>query len=141
MCKEYNEVMADENIEMLKNIIKEFNSCLEEIRREIQSKTVESPLWLFTEIEFNSNNELNLKFHFHEVIVAEFYSEKEKQVTKTIKKGECTQAVIYREVLGWCEELEIVIEKQGDIISEANKIRLKDIIEKFTLTCMEFLSG
>ena len=62
MCKEYNEVMADENIEMLKNIIKEFNICLEEIRREIQSKTVESPLWLFTEIEFNSNNELNLKF-------------------------------------------------------------------------------
>ena len=53
MCKEYNEVMADENIEMLKNIIKEFNICLEEIRREIQSKTVESPLWLFTEIEFN----------------------------------------------------------------------------------------
>ena len=107
----------------------------------MQSKTLESPLWLYTEIEFNSNNELNLKFHFHEVIVAEFYSEKEKRVTKTIKKGECTQAVIYREVLGWCEELEIVIEKQGDIISEANKIQLKDIIEKFTLTCMECLSG
>ena len=140
MCiEEYNKSMADENI--LKNTIEEFNECLDKIRLEMQSKTLESPLWLHTEIEFNSNNELNLKFHFHEVIVAEFYSEKEKRVTKTIKKGECTQAVIYREVLGWCEELEIVIEKQGDIISEANKIRLKDIIEKFTLTCMEFLSG
>lgn len=140
MCiEEYNKSMADENI--LKNTIEEFNKCLDKIRLEMQSKTLESPLWLYTEIEFNSNNELNLKFHFHEVIVAEFYSEKEKRVTKTIKKGECTQAVIYREVLGWCEELEIVIEKQGDIISEANKIQLKDIIEKFTLTCMECLSG
>ena len=140
MCiEEYNKSMADENI--LKNTIEEFNKCLDKIRLEMQSKTLESPLWLYTEIEFNSNNELNLKFHFHEVIVAEFYSEKEKRVTKTIKKEECTQAVIYREVLGWCEELEIVIEKQGDIISEANKIQLKDIIEKFTLTCMECLSG
>ena len=140
MCiEEYNKSMADENI--LKNTIEEFNKCLDKIRLEMQSKTLESPLWLYTEIEFNSNNELNLKFHFHEVIVAEFYSEKEKRVTKTIKKGECTQAVIYREVLGWCEELEIVIEKQGDIISEANKIQLKDIIEKFTLTCMDCLSG
>ena len=140
MCiEEYNKSMADENI--LKNTIEEFNECLDKIRLEMQSKTLESPLWLHTEIEFNSNNELNLKFHFHEVIVAEFYSEKEKRVTKTIKKGECTQAVIYREVLGWCEELEIVIEKQGDIISEANKIQLKDTIEKFTLTCMECLSG
>ena len=75
MCiEEYNKSMADENI--LKNTIEEFNKCLDKIRLEMQSKTLESPLWLYTEIEFNSNNELNLKFHFHEVIVAEFYSEK-----------------------------------------------------------------
>ena len=65
MCKEYSEVMADENIEMLKNIIKEFNICLEEIRREIQSKTVESPLWLFTEIEFNSNNHKRINSQYY----------------------------------------------------------------------------
>ena len=140
MCiEEYNESMADENI--LKNTIEELNECLDKIRIEMQSKTLESPLWLHTEVEFNSNNELNLKFHFHKVIVAEIYSEKEKRVTKTIKKGDCTQAVIYREVLGWCEDLQMLVEKQGNIVSDANKIHLKDIIEKFTLICVDFLSG
>ena len=139
MCIEYSKEMADENI--FKNTIKEFNECLDKIRLEMQSKTLESPLWLHTEIEFDSNKELNLKFHFHEVIVEDFFSEKEQKVTKTLKKGDCTQAVIYREVLGWCEELQMVIEKQENIVSDANKIQLKDIIEKFTLISMECLSG